>query len=38
MTGTGTQTDPYIVMNYEDFCNMNGGSEKYYKRLHHKLH
>ena len=31
MTGTGTQTDPYIVMNYEDFCNMNGGSDKYYK-------
>ena len=31
MTGTGTQTDPYIVMNYDDFCNMTGGSDKYYK-------
>lgn len=31
MTGTGIQTDPYIVMNYSDLCSMKGGSETYYK-------
>ena len=31
MTGTGTQTDPYIVMDYTDFCNMTGGDSTYYK-------
>ncbi len=31
MTGTGTQTDPYIVLNYDDFCNMTGGKGKYYR-------
>ncbi len=31
MTGTGTQDNPYIVLNYEDFCNMTGGTDKYYK-------
>ena len=31
MTGTGTQTDPYIVMNYTDLCSMKGGSSTYYR-------
>lgn len=31
MTGTGTQTDPYIVMNYTDLCSMTGGSSTYYR-------
>ena len=31
MTGTGTQTDPYIIMDYTDLCNITGGSNKYYK-------
>lgn len=31
MTGTGTQTDPYIIMDYTDLCNITGGSTKYYK-------
>jgi len=31
MTGTGTQTDPYVVENYTDFCSMTGGNAKYYK-------
>lgn len=31
MTGTGTQNDPYIVMNYTDLCNMTGGINAYYK-------
>lgn len=31
MTGSGTQTDPYIVMNYMDLCSMTGGSSTYYR-------
>lgn len=31
MTGSGTQTDPYIVMDYTDLCNMKGGNSSYYK-------
>lgn len=31
MTGTGKQTDPYIIMNYEDLCNVKGGSTSYFK-------
>ena len=31
MTGTGIQTDPYIVMNYNDLCSMTGGSDTYYR-------
>lgn len=31
MTGTGTQTDPYIIMDYTDLCNMKGGNSTYYK-------
>lgn len=31
MTGSGTKTDPYIVMDYMDLCSMTGGSSTYYK-------
>ncbi|MDE5946954.1 MAG: hypothetical protein K2G63_06610 [Oscillospiraceae bacterium] len=31
MKGTGTKTDPFIVENYDDLCNMKGGSDKCYK-------
>ena len=31
MTGSGKQTDPYIIMNYADLCNVKGGSTSYYK-------
>ena len=31
MTGTGTQTDPYIIESFEDFLNISGGENSYYK-------
>lgn len=33
MTGTGTQTDPYVIMTAAELCSMkeNGGSEIYFK-------
>ncbi len=31
MRGTGIKTDPFIVENYDDFCNMKGGNDKYYR-------
>ena len=31
MTGSGKQTDPYIIMNYADLCNVKGGSTSYFK-------
>lgn len=31
MTGSGTQDDPYIVENYDDFLNMKAGASSYYK-------
>ena len=31
MTGSGKQTDPYIIMNYADLCNVKGGGTSYYK-------
>ena len=31
MTGSGKQTDPYIIMDYADLCNVEGGSTSYFK-------